>query len=83
MIPRTTPLREAAGVSLVQVDELTTRGEISSSRYELFSPLAVDPRVFDDEAAAHSAFDRGVQAMSGVDHWLGQTPWTVTTSAGV
>ena len=82
MTPRMTPLREAAGVSLVQVDELTTRGEISSSRYELFSPLA-GPRVFDDEAAAHSAFDHGVQAMSRVDHWLGQTRLTGTASAGV
>lgn len=82
MTPRMTPLREAAGVSLVQVDELTTRGEISSSRYELFSPLAAGPRVFNDEAAAYSAFDHEVQAMSRVDHWLGQTRLPVTASAG-
>ena len=81
MTPRTTPLREAAGVRLVQVDELTTCGEIVSSRYELFSPLAANPRVFDNEAAAHSAFDRGVQAMSRVDHWRGQT-LAATAAAG-
>jgi len=81
MTPRTTPLREAAGISLVQVDELTIRGEIASSRYELFSPLAPNPRVFDNEAAAHSAFDRGVHAMSGVDHRRGQI-LTAAASSG-
>ena len=62
-MPRT-PLREAAGVKLFEVQDLSTGGRIPRSRYELVIPSSAETRVFDDETSAHKAFEHGLAAAS-------------------
>jgi len=64
-MPRT-PLREAAGVTLFQVEEQSVEGQVARARYEVVTPAAVGARMFEDERAAHRAFERGLAAASGV-----------------
>ena len=63
-MPRT-PLREVAGVTLFQVEDLSIEGQRSRPRYELVTPALAAASVFEDERAAHRAFERGLAAASG------------------
>jgi hypothetical protein len=63
MPTRKTPLREASGVKLMQVDEVSPDGtKIRSTHYRLTTLRPNQPRLIADEALAQEAFDLEVIA---------------------
>lgn len=55
---RKTPIREASGVKLVQVDEVSADGKrIRSTHYRLSTLRPNQPRVIADRGIADDAFD--------------------------
>lgn len=60
---KSTPLREASGVKLIQVDEVTPNGQrVKATHYRLSTLRPNQPRVLADRAAADDAFDLEVIA---------------------
>lgn len=60
---RKTPLREAVGVKLIQVDEISADGgKVRSTYYRLSTLRPNQPRVLANERAAYDAFDLEVIA---------------------
>ncbi|HWW10968.1 MAG TPA: hypothetical protein VN018_00525 [Brevundimonas sp.] len=60
---RKTPLRETAGVKLVQVDEVSADGaRVRSTHYRLSTLRPAQPRLIADPDGAETAFDLEVIA---------------------
>lgn len=59
---RKVPIRETAGVRLIQVDEVTPSGKVASTHYRLSTLRPNQPRVLADERSAMDAFDLEVIA---------------------